>query len=270
MKSNLADETNIFAASTKGYMRIGEIAKHTGVTVRTLQYYDKEGLLSPSAQSEGGYRLYTQKDAVKLLHILMMKDLGFSLSDIKKQQGSLDTPADVVDMLTEHAAALRHKINALTKSLDAVEALKAEVAQVETVDYMKYVTIYENLRMENEYYWMVKYFDEELLSMLASHLTVERAAELIKDINRLNKECAKAKKRGISPAGKKGQRVAQEMWQTLMAVSNGDMNVITKLNQQVITGHKDKEWDETFHKASIFLQEALEVYLTNNQMEVKI
>ena len=52
------------------------------VTVLTLQYYDKEGC-SPSAESEGGRRLYTDKDLVLLHQILSLKSLGFSLKDIK-------------------------------------------------------------------------------------------------------------------------------------------------------------------------------------------
>jgi len=267
MNNTQAGETNIFAASAGGYMRIGEIAKHTGVTVRTLQYYDKEGLLTPSAQSEGGYRLYTQKDAVKLLHILMMKELGFSLSDIKKQQGSLDTPAHVVDMLTEHAAALRHKINTLTKSLDAVEALKAEVAQVETVDYMKYVAIYENLRMENEYYWMVKYFDNELLDTLASHMSQERAIAIMKNVSRLNREAIEAQKHGVSPESEEGQRIAHEMWSALVEVSKGDMSIIARINELVVKGHGDNNWDEAFLQASGFMQEAMDVYFANKHKE---
>ena len=47
-----------------GFMTVVEAAKKLGVTVRTLQYYDKEGLLSPSAASEGGRRLYSGKDSV--------------------------------------------------------------------------------------------------------------------------------------------------------------------------------------------------------------
>ena len=46
-------------AIPEGYMTVGEVAKKMGVTVRTLQYYDKEGLFSPSGKSEGGRRLYT-------------------------------------------------------------------------------------------------------------------------------------------------------------------------------------------------------------------
>ena len=47
-----------------GYMTVGEAAKRMDVTVRTLQYYDAVGLLSPSAVSEGGRRLYSDKDSV--------------------------------------------------------------------------------------------------------------------------------------------------------------------------------------------------------------
>ena len=56
-----------YRAIPEGFMTVGELAKKMGVTIRTLQYYDKEGLLSPSAESEGGRRLYTDKDLV-LLH----------------------------------------------------------------------------------------------------------------------------------------------------------------------------------------------------------
>lgn len=67
-------------AIPEGFMAIGEAAKKLGVTVRTLQHYDKEGLLSPSAVSSGGRRLYTNKDLVMVHQILSLKHLGFSLS----------------------------------------------------------------------------------------------------------------------------------------------------------------------------------------------
>ena len=72
-----------YRAIPQGFMTVGEVAKKMGVTVRTLQYYDKEGLLSPSAESDGGRRLYTDKDLVMLNQIISLKSLGFSLDDIK-------------------------------------------------------------------------------------------------------------------------------------------------------------------------------------------
>ena len=64
-------------AIPQGYMTVGEVAKKMNVSVRTLQYYDKEGLFTPSAESEGGRRLYTDKDMIQLHQILSLKHLGF-------------------------------------------------------------------------------------------------------------------------------------------------------------------------------------------------
>ena len=61
--------------NSHGYMTVGEVAKKMGVTVRTLQYYDKEGLVSPSSISEGGRRLYADKDLILLHQILSLKSL---------------------------------------------------------------------------------------------------------------------------------------------------------------------------------------------------
>ena len=79
-----------YRAIPQGYMTVGEVAKKMDVTVRTLQHYDKEGLLSPSAMSEGGRRLYTDKDIVKLHQILSLKHLGFTLDDIRDKLIPLD------------------------------------------------------------------------------------------------------------------------------------------------------------------------------------
>ena len=62
-----------YKAIPQGYMTVGEVAKKMGVTVRALQYYDREGLFSPSCISEGGRRLYSDKDIVKLHQILTLK-----------------------------------------------------------------------------------------------------------------------------------------------------------------------------------------------------
>ncbi|MCW3053630.1 MAG: MerR family transcriptional regulator, partial [Chthonomonadales bacterium] len=63
---------------------IGEFAGRAGVTVRTLRFYDKVGLLAPSAMTEAGYRLYAEQDLSTLQHILALKFLGFSLVEIKQ------------------------------------------------------------------------------------------------------------------------------------------------------------------------------------------
>ena len=123
-------------AIPQGYMTTGELAKRMGVTVRTLQHYDREGLLAPSGISEGGRRLYMNKDVVKLHQILSLKHLGFSLSDIKSRLISLDKPAEVADILTEQAAIVQKKIEALSESLNALETLREEVLRMQSVDFL--------------------------------------------------------------------------------------------------------------------------------------
>ena len=64
-------------------MKISEAARLTGVTVRTLHYYDKIGLLKPSAVTDAGYRVYSTDDLVRLQQILFFRELDFPLEDIR-------------------------------------------------------------------------------------------------------------------------------------------------------------------------------------------
>ena len=65
-------------------MKINEVAKLTGVTIRTLQYYDKIGLLKPSEVTDANYRLYNDESLQVLQQILFFRELDFSLKEIKE------------------------------------------------------------------------------------------------------------------------------------------------------------------------------------------
>ena len=65
-------------------MKISDVAKLTGVTVRTLHYYDEIGLLKPGEVTEAGYRVYNDTDLEVLQQILFFRELDFSLEDIRK------------------------------------------------------------------------------------------------------------------------------------------------------------------------------------------
>ena len=68
----------------EGYYSSGEFAKLSGITKKTLRYYDEKNILKPSALTDAKARLYTNKDFGRLQQILLLKYLGFSLSDIKE------------------------------------------------------------------------------------------------------------------------------------------------------------------------------------------
>src|SRR3989304_1330182 len=70
-------------------MKVGELARRTGISVRALHYYDESGLLSPSPQTEAGYRLYAGKDIARLQQIMSLRQLGLGLAEIRE---CLDRP----------------------------------------------------------------------------------------------------------------------------------------------------------------------------------
>lgn len=80
------------AGETQGEqtMKIGEVAERTALSIRSLRHYDELGLVSPSAHSPGGFRLYTEADVGRLLLIRRMKPLGFSLDRMKDFCRALD------------------------------------------------------------------------------------------------------------------------------------------------------------------------------------
>lgn len=106
-------------------MKISEVAKLTGITVRTLHYYDEIGLLKPSKVTETGYRLYSDADLEVLQQILFFRELDFSLKDI---QVILSDPAyDTEAALQKHRELLmlkRSRIDGLISLVD--KTLKGE------------------------------------------------------------------------------------------------------------------------------------------------
>src|SRR5690348_14244130 len=65
-------------------LRVGDLAKRTGKTVRALHLYEEHGLLAPAERSGGGYRLYTRESELRVRWIDKLQQMGFSLSDIKQ------------------------------------------------------------------------------------------------------------------------------------------------------------------------------------------
>jgi len=249
-----------FRAIPEGYMRVGELAKQAGVTVRTLQYYDKEGLLTPSAASEGGMRLYSDRDAVRLMQILTLKQMGFSLGEVKQRLTKLDTLVDVVQALSEQTAQITGQINTLTETLDALEKLKAEIEQMESVNFKKYVAILINLQMKNEHYWMVKHMDDELLNHFAQRISMQRAQELIAQMNHELVQAYRLHRKGVEPGSVTAQKFAKHYWEIVLEVTGGDANIIKKL-AETFSQAGNNQPNQKFQAAQAFIAAALEHYL---------
>lgn len=251
-----------YRAIPQGFMTVGEAARKTGVTVRTLQYYDKEGLLSPSAESEGGRRFYTDKDLVILHQIISLKSLGFSLDDIKQRLVSLETPADVANALTEQADDIRRKIEQLKASLSAIEQLKAEVLQMQTVNFKTYADIIVNLQMKNDSYYLIKRFDDDTLDHIRSQFDKESGLDFMERFNRLSDEIVQLQKENVSPESEKCQQVVKEYWSLIMEFTKGDMRLLTKLIEYGNIDTATNAWEERQKIVNDYLEPALQIYFS--------
>ena len=251
-----------YRAIPDGYMTVGEVAKKVGTTVRTLQYYDKEGLLSPSAESEGGRRLYTDKDLVTLHQILSLKSLGFSLDDIKRRLISLETPTDVAAALTEQADSIREKIEQLTASLTAIEQLKTEVLQMRTVNFKKYADIIVNLQIKNDSYYLIKRFDDDMLDHIRNQFDRESGLDFMDRFNRLSDEIVQLQKENVLPESEKCQQIVKEYWGLIMEFTNGDMSMLPKLMEIGNIDTAVNAWEERQKIVNDYLEPALQVYFS--------
>ncbi len=109
----------------------GEIAKLCGVTVRTVQYYDKRGILTPSELTDGGRRLYTEDDVRKLNVICFLRGLGLPIDSIS-QLLSEEDPGSVISLLLEQQEnALQSEIRENQLKLDKLKTLHTELGKLE-------------------------------------------------------------------------------------------------------------------------------------------
>lgn len=120
------------------YLQIGEVAEQTGVTQRTLRFYEEKGLLKTPTRMDGGFRLYSEEDVKRVKQIRRLQDLlGVALADIKEM-------VDAEEMLRELRAqynpksGVAEKRRQLEKATEVVQAQYAIVQQkAEQLEEMK-------------------------------------------------------------------------------------------------------------------------------------
>ncbi len=106
---------------------VGEAAKLARVSVRTLHHYDEIGLLAPSERGDNGYRLYTVADLERLQQILLFRELGFALPEIRD---IVDDPAfDRADALKAQRNLLAEKVRRTQAAIDAIEMQLLEMEE---------------------------------------------------------------------------------------------------------------------------------------------
>lgn len=140
---------------------IGQLSKKTGVTIRTLDYYDEVGLVVPSSATDGGHRLYSENDVLQLQQVLALKYMGFTLQQIKKilKESSVSWQRSLNQQL-EMVKQQQLRLKSLEKALEGV------LYSIEFEGEVKWPIIFETIRLfhhdsEGVSRMFEKYFDNE-------------------------------------------------------------------------------------------------------------
>jgi DNA-binding transcriptional MerR regulator len=119
------------------HMQIGEVAERTGLSLRTIRYYEEVGLVPPSARTTGGFRLYSETDVARLRLVRRMKPLDFSLEEMKDVLSVLDGLEAADPMSVEHHQLIGRlemyrevtssRVTALREQLEVAEGFASDL-----------------------------------------------------------------------------------------------------------------------------------------------
>jgi DNA-binding transcriptional MerR regulator len=136
----------------------GRFARRAAVSVRTLRFYDRAGVLTPSERTEAGYRMYTDADVPRLQQVLALKFLGLSLDEIKRCLAA--GPRRLQESLGQQKAMLREKRAQLDAILRAIEEAE-RLLESEPATFEPVVRVIEVIQMQQQSDWVSKYLTPE-------------------------------------------------------------------------------------------------------------
>jgi DNA-binding transcriptional MerR regulator len=221
-------------------MKVGELARRTGLSVRALHHYEEIGLLSPIRRTAAGHRLYGREEIERLQQIVSLRHVGFSLEQIgdclSRPGSSLEHVLDMqIERIDDEVERQRRVRALLTRLRDRVRA--AETISVEELTHTIEVTMN-----------YAKHYTPEQLQQLerrAEQVGQERIEESQREWQELFTAYTEAMQNGLDPASDEVQALARRSAALIQEFTGGDAGIETSLNsmyrtegpQKVLEGH---------------------------------
>nr|WP_175800388.1 MerR family transcriptional regulator [Burkholderia anthina] len=200
-------------------LKVGELAKRSGLTVRTLHHYHAIGLLTPSARADNGYRLYDRDDIARLHQIQALRRFGLSLTEIGDHLNQPGTP--LVELVAKQIASLDHQLAQTARLRERLVHLHAQLAAGTAPELADWLTTLELMTVYD------RYFSEEELARLPMYRKSQTGdAEwiaLIADVRALHDA-------GVPPEDARVRAFADRWMTLLVRDTNNDPRLLAKLN----------------------------------------
>jgi DNA-binding transcriptional MerR regulator len=200
--------------------KVGELARRTGLSVRTLHWYDEIGLLTPSYHSATGHRLYTPADVARLQQILALRQLGFALEEVRVCLDNADfSPLSLMEM---HLARLRQQIDAQRRLCERLEVIAARLRAAETVSVEELLQTIEDMNMFEKYYTPEQL---EQLKARKEQVGEERICQVQEEWPKLQAEVKAEMDKGSDPASAPLQALARRWMALVQEFTGGDPGI---------------------------------------------
>lgn len=248
---------------------VKQLAQLAGVSIRTLHYYDKVGLLRPARRAESRYRYYSKEELYRLQQILFYKELDYSLKDIAR---ILDDPDfDLINSLRDHKRELMKRSGRLRQLLDTIDKTILSLKNKEGM-----------ITDEEIYAGFAKEEVPEIKKEVAERWGADKLEATENNIRKMSKtEWAEVQQEGeeisrwlanlmhLEPSAAEVQRVVKEHHRYMNQFYTIGIPAYRGLGNMYVTDERFKGYYENFREGLAgFLNKAIRVFC-DNDLEVK-
>lgn len=200
-------------------LKVGELAKRSGLTVRTLHHYDAIGLLTPSARAENGYRLYDRDDIARLHQIQALRRFGLALAEIQTYLAQPEMP--LASIVARQIAMLDSQIDQAARLRERLVHLHGMLLDGQEPELTDWLTTLELMTMYD------KYFSEDELARMPMYRNSQAPnpewTELIGQVRALMES-------DVPPESEQARALSIRWMTMLVRDTNGDPRLLAKLN----------------------------------------
>jgi MerR family transcriptional regulator, thiopeptide resistance regulator len=234
--------------------KVGDLSKQTGLSIRTLHYYDEIGLLSPSHRTESGYRVYDKQDIIRLQQIITLKQIGFSLEDVRSCLDNGDRA--FAEMVQLHVAKVRKQIELSQQLLQRLESIEQTATTLDAVPVEEVLQIIQVMDMLENYYSPEQL---ETLKQRQEILGEEGMQQAQVDWEDLIAQVQAEMEKGTDPASEVVQALVRRRQALIQEFTGGEPEIEAALNQMYEQeGDTVNTWGENDAALAAYMELALQ------------
>lgn len=207
------------------FLKIGELAKQTGVSIRTLHYYDEIGLLKPSHHTEAAHRLYTDVDIIRLQQIMSLRQLSFSLETIRECLES--SKFSLHKVINLHISQTKEQIELQQRLYNRLQLIAANLQLRTQISIEEFIQIIKDITMLEKYYTQeqLEYLHEKRHSFGENRIS-QIETDWIELISQVSGEMEK----GTDPTSKTVLSLARRWMNLMNEFTGGNPEIQKSLN----------------------------------------